>query len=341
MPTGDAHLRQPRGKLNPSELSRLILPYTGVFDSRVIIGPRIGEDAAIIQNNGNVLVVHSDPITGAVKDAGKLAVHVSVNDVVSKGADPRWISMVMLLPPRITASRIRQIAMQSHQAALEVSAAIVGGHTEISPNLKSPILVSTVIGEAERGTFLTSGGARPGDRIVMTKSAGMEGTAILARELPRLRRTVGSSVMKNASRMLDRISVYPEARIARRISGVTAMHDITEGGVLCAVQEVAVASGCGCVVQSAQIPVSEETRAICEALKLDPLRLIGSGSLILTVQRADLGLLLSALEDAGISAEEIGEITKGGFWMVSAGRRQKIADFVREELWKVFGSSGS
>lgn len=299
------------------------------------MGPRIGEDAAIIKNNGNVLVIHSDPITGTSHDLGRLAVHVSVNDVVSKGADPRWISLVLLLDARITLADIRKISAQAHQASLEVGAAIVGGHTEVTSAVERSLIVSTVVGEALEGKFLTSSGARPGDRIIMTKTAALEGTAILARDLPMIRRELGGELVRRALGFFTNISVYPEARIAREVPGVTAMHDVTEGGVLCGVQEVAYASGCGFIVDATKIPIARETRRICSALKLDPLKTIGSGSLIITIGESKADSLIRKLQEDGIRATEIGKMTDRALLLRRKNGNLRVPSFVRDEIWKV------
>ncbi len=326
---------QPRGKLPPSTLKRIILNKLGTPDKRVLIGPHIGEDAAIIQDDGKVLVIHSDPITGAEQDLGRLAVHVSVNDVVAKGADPRWISLVLLLNSKVDLRRIRRIALQAHQACLEVGASIVGGHTEVTPIVDRSVVVSTVVGEAKAGRFFTSGGAHQGDRIVMTKSAALEGTWILANQVPRLSQTVGEKTVHKALLFSEKISIYPEARVARDTPGVSAMHDVTEGGVLCAVQEVASASGCGFIVDASKVAVAEETLRICSSLKIDPLRTIGSGSLIITTKASNGGELIRRLNEGGIMASDIGRITKSGQWLREGEDELRIRRFVREEIWKV------
>ncbi len=299
------------------------------------MGPRSGEDAAIIQDDGKVLVIHSDPITGAEQDLGWLAVHVSVNDVVAKGADPRWVSLVLLFDSRVDLRSIRRMVFQAHRACLEVGASIVGGHTEVTPIVEKSVIVSTVVGEAKAGRFFTSGGAHLGDRIVMTKSAALEGTWILANQFPKLKRTVGNEAVGRALHFSEKISVYPEARLAREMPGVTAMHDVTEGGVLCAVQEVASASSSGFIVDSSKVPVAEETRRICSELGIDPLKTIGSGSLIITTKAPNTEDLIRRLNERGILATDIGQITKSGQLLRKGKQELKIPRFVREEIWKV------
>jgi hydrogenase expression/formation protein HypE len=328
-------LKQARGKLDPNTLTRIVFHQLGAHDDRVLVGPRIGEDAAIIQNDGKVLVIHSDPVTGAEQDLGRLAIHVSVNDVVAKGADPRWISLVLLLDSRVDLIAIRRIARQAHQACLEVGATIVGGHTEVTPIVRRSVIVSTVVGEAKAGSFFTSAGAHPGDRIVMTKSAALEGTWLLANQIPRLAQMVGEKIVKKALSLREKISIYPEARVGREMPGVTAMHDVTEGGVLCAVQEIASASGCGFRLDSSRVAIAEETQRICSALSIDPLKTIGSGSLIITAKASCAGELIERLDEQGILATDIGQITKSGQWLHEGKEERRIRGFVREEIWKV------
>lgn len=333
--SGVPFLKQARGKLDPNTLTKIIHNQLGTPDERVLVGPRIGEDAAVIQEDGKVLVIHSDPVTGAEQDLGRLAVHVSVNDVVAKGADPRWVSLVLLLDSRVDVGRIRRMAFQAHQACLEVGASIVGGHTEVTPIVRRSVIVSTVVGEAKAGRFFTSGGAHPGERIIMTKSAALEGTWLLAYQIPRLRQAVGEKVVDRALRLIEKISIYPEARVAREMPGVTAMHDVTEGGVLCAVQEVASASSCGFILESSKVPITEETQRICSELSIDPLKTIGSGSLIITTKASGVRQLIKRLNEKGIKASEIGRITKTGQWLQEGRDKLKVPRFVREEIWKV------
>lgn len=209
----------------------------------------------------------------------------------------------------------------------------MGGHTEVTPGLTRSLVVSAAIGRAPSGGFVSAGGGRPGDAVVLTKGAGIEGTAILAADLAdRLRPLVGEAVLDRARGFLDLISVVPEGRVGARC-GASAMHDVTEGGVLNGVWELAEASGCGVRLEADAVPVLPETRQICEALGADPLGLIGSGAMLIAV--ADPLRLLSELAQAGIAAVVVGHLEQSDRTIIRGGRSEALAPLDRDELWRI------
>ncbi len=327
----------PVGKLPYSELKRL-LSIISKPDPSVVLGPGVGEDAALIDLGDRVLVVHSDPITGAVERIGWYSVHVSANDVATRGARPKWLTTVILLPEGSAPAYALEIARQAREAADEIGAVIVGGHTEVTPGLDRPIVVSTAFGVAEKGKVVSTANAQPGDVLVLTKGAGIEGTAILASEFrDRLAGKVSSETLERAKLFVRELSVVREAMLAVEVGGVHAMHDATEGGVLGAVQEMAIASGLSAVVFEEQIPVRSETAEICRILGCDPLRLISSGSLLIAVEPGRAGRLLRVLSEAGVPAANIGRLERGeGLTLVrKGGVEEKILEPITDELWRL------
>ncbi len=270
------------GKLSLEELKRLLsmLPTEG---EGVVLGPRVGEDAAVLDPGGRLVVVHSDPVTEAVSEVGWIAVHVAANDVAVTGARPMWALVTILLPEGHTG--LWEIAEGISRAAEELGMAVVGGHTEEAPGVEKPIVVVTAMGLAESGRIVRTSGARPGDLIVMSGSAGLEGTAIIARDFAdALReRGVDEAVLEKAREFLSKISVVREALRIAPIA--TSMHDPTEGGVVGGLVEMALASRKKFVVDAEKILIADETRIICGALSIDPLMLISSGVLIATIPR--------------------------------------------------------
>lgn len=327
------------GKLPPEILEKLVLRRTGVQDPDVIVPPRYGEDASVIRVGGSLIAVHSDPITAASRDAGWLSINVAANDVASKGALPRWASVVILIPEGSEESLLDTITDQIDRAARELGISVVGGHTEAVPGLRRPIIVATVIGKLVGGP-VTSSGARPGDLVVMSKSAGLEGTAIIARDYGKAlaRRGIPWDVVEKASRFIELISVVREA-VALAGRGIpTSMHDPTEGGVLGGVAEVAYASEAEIEVSEELVPLEDETLRISRAVGIDHLRLISSGALLATVPVERVEEAIETLRAVGVRASVIGKVVGrgGGARLVGRGGSiSKIPRHVEDEIYRV------
>ncbi|MWV63924.1 hydrogenase expression protein [Halorubrum sp. JWXQ-INN 858] len=291
------------GKLDPESLADF-LSATGADDPAVLQGAAYGEDAAAIDLGEETLVVSSDPVSLAAEAVGRLAVHVVCNDVAASGADPRWLTNTVFLPDDDPETR-RTVAEQVDAAAVEAGAAIVGGHTEVLGSLDRPLLSMTALGTTDR--FLPSGGVRPGDRLLLTKGAGIEATAILATDFREECAAAGvdETTLDAAAAFLDEVSVVDDARAVRDVA--TALHDPTEGGLLTALVEVATASDRVLAVERDRVPVRRETRACCDALDVDPLATFGSGALLAAVPEPRIDEALDALAAAGIEGADIGE----------------------------------
>jgi hydrogenase maturation factor len=330
----------PAGKLPGDLLGRLVAAY-GTRDPAVVVGPGRGRDAAAIALGATTLAVKTDPITFATDRAGHYLVEVNANDLACLGATPRWLLVTALLPegattPEMVEDQFREL----HDACAARGISLVGGHTEITLGLDRPILVGTLIGEVAPGRLLKPGGARPGDKLLLTKGIAVEGTALLARELgERLRPVLGDDLLDRAAHLLlaPGISVVPDASILLAHGGVTALHDPTEGGLAVGVRELADAAGCGATIVREKIPILPETAAICTALALDPLGLLASGSLLAAVEPSAARDLIAAGSSAGIPIKLIGEVTppERGFVLVAGGRPRPLPDFVSDEVTRV------
>lgn len=331
----------PYGKVPIEVLRKKVLPHTGASRDDVLLGPRVGEDAAVLALNGQVIVAASDPVTGSKDLVGYLAVHVNANDVAVRGVRPRWFSSCILLPPGSSIRELERIVRQVHTAAKSLDVAVVTGHSETTPGLVDSIVVGNMMGVAEDGRYVTSGGACDGDAILMTKAAGLEGTAILARDMRGvLRRTFSARLLRQASLFRQHISVVKDALTAFDTGGVTALHDPTEGGVLGALYEMAEASQCGFLVHEDSIPVARETRAICEFFDADPLRLMGSGALLICTRKSSSREIVRRLKRRRIPCSRIGEIRRGRRRVMI--RRDGSETRVREgedELWRILSES--
>jgi len=326
------------GKLDPATLKQLIFSRLGNKDSRVILGPNIGEDATVIDFGNKALVVHSDPITGAVENVGWLAVNVCTNDIATRGIRPLWILTVLLLPENLTLTQLKTITTQIDKAAKNLGVAVVGGHSEVTPGINRPIIITTAIGEAINKRFVRTSGARVGDAIVVTKGAAIEGTAILSQELRDFLQTkLSNNTIKRANQFIKMTSVMEEALTAVEVGEVHAMHDATEGGIAGGLQELAWASNLGIVVYEKKIPIHDETEIICKTVGIDPLKTISSGALIISAQPEKAEKIVATIRKKGIKAAVIGKMVdkKEGIYIVRKdGTRLNLEKPVKEELWK-------
>ncbi|MEM1683908.1 MAG: AIR synthase family protein [Ignisphaera sp.] len=332
------------GKLPPELLTRYILSRTGIRDSSVIIGPSIGEDAAIIDiGNGKILVMHVDPITGAVENIGWLAVHIACNDIAVRGVKPRWLLPVLFLPRDIDESVIDSITKSIDEAAKELEVSIVGGHSEYTPDLDRVLISMTAIGIGDKNRYISTRGARVGDVVIVTKTIAIEGTAILSTDFRDIliKLGVSSDIIERGSRFIKDISVVREALALAEAGYVSSMHDPTEGGLLEGLIEIAYASNKTIEIWEELIPIAEETMAIASALKIDPLRLISSGTLIAVVSSDRVDEALNLLNSLGIRATVIGKVVDAldSYVIIHKenGSIEKIATlYVRDELYRVW-----
>jgi hydrogenase maturation factor len=323
------------GKLSPADLERIVFPYLGVRRPEVLVRAAVGEDSAIIDFGDWVCVLSTDPITGATRHAGWLAVHVSCNDVASNGAEPIGVLVTILLPESAHEEDLRGVMEDAHRAAGELGIEVLGGHTEVTPGLVSTIISSTAVGRAPKGRYVVSSGAKAGDYLVLTKGAALEGTAILAADFEdRLRRLLEADILERAQSFRREISVVPEGLAAAAL-GATAMHDVTEGGVLGAVHEMVSAAGLGVELQADDVPIREETRVLCQLFHADPLKLISSGSLLIACPDGER--MVQGLADKGIPAAVIGRVLPAGSgrWVIRQGRKSELEASYRDELWRI------
>ena len=298
----------PLGKIEPSTLQEVVFKYLGAKRNDVILGPSYGEDAAIVRVGDSLLAVSCDPISGAERRIGWLAVNVSANDVSTRGVRPSWFLPCVMLPEGSGKPLLEEICVQMDKAAQKLGVAIVGGHSEVTPGISHPLVIGFCAGVADEDRYVTCAGAKPGCKIVMTKGAGIEGTAVLAADRRKpLKDEFGEEFVARAESYFDSISVVEEALSAFKYGGVLAMHDPTEGGVSGGLHEMAEASGAGFEIYEDQIYVSQETSEICRYFGIDPLNLIGSGSLLIAVMPERTKGVVSEIESLGIRASIIGE----------------------------------
>jgi hydrogenase maturation factor len=332
----------PGGKL-PNDLLEEFLVQFGFDDPAVLTKPGIGEDTAAVDiREDEVLVLKSDPITFATEGIGKYAVLVNANDIVTAGATPRWFLATLMFPIGTSAFMIRDVMEELSTVCRSCRITLCGGHTEITDAVTRPVVTGTLAGTVTRGGLIDKRGIKTGDLVLMTKAVAVEGTAIIAREFGARLQNLGlpPAEIETCRRFLDNISVLPEAAIAVTVSGVSAMHDVTEGGLATALEELSIAGNHRIRIDMHKIPVYSETARICGLLGLDPMGLIGSGSLLLCCRQYACDQLLWELRKAGIEVSVIGEIREPGKGIDARHQLQPVTwpRFEADEITRLFSA---
>lgn len=336
----------PAGKL-PPELLRELLAGLSAPGKRLLTGPGVGEDAAVISFGATSLVAKADPITFATDLIGWYAVHVNANDIAATGATPKWFMPTVLLPEGTTVAIVESIFKQLREAAGSTGVELIGGHTEITGAVPQPVISGAMLGEAPASGTVSTSGAKPGDSIILTKGIAVEGTSLLAREFRQQALAVGitpETLEKAADFLFEPgISVLKDAQTAAASGPVTAMHDPTEGGLASALAELSEASGNGLTVNQEAVPVFPECQQLCDALGVDPWGLISSGALLITCAPDSVDSILKGLQATEIHAVEIGRMTGHGdpaLLSKPGGNTVPLPVFARDEIARLFSSNG-
>ena len=328
------------GKLGTDLLDELV---SGIKkkDPRVIVGPKVGEDAAVIDIGDKYLISTTDPITFTSYKIGWYMVNVNANDIATMGGTPKWLLTSIFLPENKTDSTlVKEIFRDIEKAADELGIAICGGHTEITKGLDRPIVSGHMLGEVDKDKLVTNSRARVGDEIILTKGIAIEGMALLAREREKeLSRKCGNLFVERVQNFLHDpgISVVKEAHIANQVADIRAMHDPTEGGLATGLFELTRVSNTGVIIYEDKIHFLDETRILCSDYKLDPLGVIASGSLLIVVGPDDRDAVLSKLVQHDIECAVIGKLTEkeNGLKIVSDGKERELPFFQVDEIARI------
>jgi hydrogenase expression/formation protein HypE len=330
-------MKLPPGKIPVDILKEVVFKNLGAERNEVIVGPSAGVDGAVLNLGDKSLIVSMDPITGAIERIGWLAVNVNANDVATFGVEPAFLFSCMMLPENAEKKLVTTISSQMNAAAKDLGIAIVGGHCESTPGLSNPIVVGCILGLTEKGRYVTAAGAKSGDKLILTKSAGIEGTAILATDREQaLEEIMSSKMLQAAKTFYTQISVVKDALTAFKTGGVHGMHDPTEGGVAGGIHEMADASNVGVKVIEEAITIQPETAWICSHFHIDPLLLIGSGALVISAEPQSANGIVSSLQSEGVPASVIGEFTENPSQRVLTQKDGKIKALQRpssDHLW--------
>jgi len=331
-------LKLPAGKVPQEILQKTVFRFLGAERGDVVLGPAPGEDAAIVKAGRRLLALSCDPVSGAVRRVGWVAAHVACNDVATRGVKPQWLSTVILLPEGSTGRFLTEISRQVDEASSQLGVAVVGGHSETTPGVSHPIVVGFACGIVRGRRYVRTGGAKPGAKLLMSKAAGLEGTAILASDFKKLvAGSLGWKAAWKAQKFYLEISVVREALAAFKAGGVQAMHDPTEGGLAGGLHELAEASRVGFRIWEEQVAFRSETLEVCRLFRINPLALISSGCLLLAVEAEMAEKVLKAIGKVGVDACLIGETLENPSERLiidKHGRPRKLPKPSQDELWK-------
>lgn len=324
------------GKVSETILKRSIFKQIRTRRDEVLLGAGVGEDCAAMRlEPGEIFVISTDPITGTVKDVGTLAIQVTINDLASSGAEPVGVMLTVLLPEAVTEEDIKKMMAQVEEACAKARIQVMGGHTEVTRAVNQPVISVTGVGKAREERLVSTAGVRVGQDILVTKWIGIEGTSIIAKEKEEeLLGRFSRSFVDTAKGFDQYLSVLPEAMLASDF-GISAMHDVTEGGIYGALWELAEASGIGLEIDLKAIPIRQETVEICEYFGLNPYYLISSGCMLMAGDRGHD--LVRELKKAGIPAAVIGKAVEGKAKRVMNGGEEAFLERPRtDELYKIY-----
>jgi HAD superfamily hydrolase (TIGR01509 family) len=325
----------------PNSLLQEFLKQFGFEDPSVIINPGVGEDTAAVNvEKEEVLILKADPITFATDSIGHYAILINANDIATSGAVPRWFLTTLLFPTGTTASAIKSVMLELHGVCRQYGITLCGGHTEITDSVTRAVVTGMMTGTVAKSDLIDKRNIAAGDKVLFTKAVAVEGTTIIAREFASKLKELGMSEreIENCRQFLSNISILEEAEVARRAKGVIAMHDVTEGGLATALEELSIVGGHKIKVDMDQIPIFPQTQKICGLLGIHPLGLIGSGSLLICCNQKHSQELINKIRKSGIDVSCIGEVTGAGEGIVavSKGKEVEWPSFEADELTRLY-----
>lgn len=321
------------GKLDFDDLRSIIFNNKTIKRNEVKVRNDVGEDCSVIDFGDCEGIFSTDPITGANENVGKLAVHINCNDIASSGGEPIGILVTILAPISSSIDEINTVMHEIDEEAAKIGVEIIGGHTEVTSAVNKMVISVTVIGKNKKGKSIKTAGAKVGDDIIVTKSIALEGTYILINDHEeRVKKVLSQDEIELGKSLMDKISVLEEGKIGGEF-GVNSMHDITEGGLLGGLFEVAMASHKGFKIYKERIPMLDITKKVCREFQIDPLRLISSGSMLITTENGEE--LLKKLNERGIEASIIGTIYESGGILVDDNKEINVEPPKRDELFNI------
>lgn len=337
------------GKIQKDFFEDAILSSCGYPRPEVSCGPAFGVDVAVVDLKNNLAMVSaSDPLSLipslGLEESAWLSVCLMANDIATTGYLPMYAQFVLNLPAGFSGSDFKVYWNHISRFCSEMGVAIVGGHTGFIEGQNSTIAGGgTMISIVEKKHVLTSNKARPGNLILVTKQCAISSTAILAKSFPdTVRNKVGEEVYRQGCELFYQTSSIHDAVAAvgkeERYPDVVAMHDVTEGGVLGAIYEMATASDCGVLIQNDLLPVGRAQAEICQLFSIDPRYVIGAGSMVLAIENGAEERVIARLKEAEIECAVVGELTEkeDGIKLIEDGEKKNIPYFETDPYWSAF-----
>jgi hydrogenase expression/formation protein HypE len=333
------------GKIDNSGFEGIILPRCGASRNEVLNGPAFGVDVSVIQMPGDLgLALASDPLslipTLGLQESAWLSVHLMANDMATTGFAPMYAQMVLNLPPTLSKDDFSTYWNYIHEYCKTIGVAITGGHTGSIEGQNSTIAgAGTMLLTAPLSQIRLSKYAQAGDIIIVTKQCALSSSAILAMSFPQtVRNKLGDEVYQQGCQLFYETSSLTEGLIASTETSITAMHDVTEGGVLGAIYEMAVASGNGVKVIDELLPASPVQKSICDLFEIDYRYCVGAGAMIIAVKKEGCEAILQRLTQENIKATVIGEFTEKekGRIMIKDGVEQNLPYHIKDAYWDAF-----
>lgn len=321
------------GKVSEPILKRSVLKYLKPNNECSIKGAAVGADCAFFSNSntesdgaamqknpGRVLAAATASVTGEKSPAcAAHAILRAANNLAAGGAVPFAVQLHIMLPERYREIALKRIMEAAAETAAEIKVTISGGHTEVLPDITTPIISATALGyiysgedalkTEMAGVFDSGCKVVPGQEIVMTKWIGISETVRLAQEKEEeLLTRYPLFFIKSAQNLEQYYSIIPEAATAIK-SGVTAMHDVAGGGIFGALWELGERFGVGLQVDLKKIPIKQETVEVCEFFGYNPYEIRSDGALLMVTGEGHL--LVERLAAEGIPASIIGMVMEG------------------------------
>ncbi len=323
------------GKLPPVLLRKMLDKYTGYKREDVLLSGTVGEDCTFIDFGKEILVTSADPVTAAEKGIGKIAFNINMNDIATSGAEGIGLMLTILLPEGTPYSKLEEIMSEIHTEALKHRMQILGGHTEITDSVNRIVVSVCAMGRVKKGREILSTGLNPGDYLYVSKYLGIEGTLIILSDYSDRIRGISEKRKDELIEILENSLSVSEEGVAGEEVRVSSMHDVTEGGILGAVYEVTHGSSLGCEIIYENLPFMEETLTLSDELYLDPLRLISSGSMLISVSPERAGHLEKKFREKNIKLSLIGKCTDGKPWLIKNGEKTEILPPGKDEIYRL------
>lgn len=300
------------GKINRAFFDDYVYPHLGASRDDVRLGPRHGVDFGVIDIGDRAVAMATDPVFVlpdlGLERAAWFAFHILLSDVAVSGIPPTHLAVDLNLPPELTDAEFATLWETFDREATKLGVAIVTGHTARYPDGDFPTVGGgTALAVGDPADLVRPDGARPGDRLLVTKGPAVESTGLLAARFEDA--LADEPWLDDALARFDDASPVRDALVASAAGPVTAMHDATERGLLNAFHELADAGGVGLAVDAERIPVLPGVTAACDFFDVDPWTTSSEGTLVLTCDPAGVDSVLDALAAEGIPAADVGEVT--------------------------------